>query len=397
MTDLSARVKALAEAYVADTIKVRRHLHQHPELSFEEVETSQYVAAYLDQLCIPYESGLVKTGLRATISGKNPSAKVIALRADLDALPIAETNEVPYRSTNEGVMHACGHDVHTASLLGSMRILNDLRTEFEGSISCVFQPGEELLPGGAKLMIEEGVLQNPKPQRMFGQHVYPDMEAGKVGFRSGMYMASSDEIRIKVIGKGGHAALPHLVVDPILIASHLVVALQQLVSRNSQPDLPTVLSVGWIEVKGATNIIPNEVMLMGTFRTFDEVWRQDALQKLSQLAIGLVESMGGKCELDIRKGYPFLVNDEATTQLAKSRAIHYLGAENVIDLDLRMTAEDFAYYSQVVPSCFYRLGVRNEAKGITSGLHTPTFDIDEKALETSIGLMAWLALEELRN
>lgn len=397
MSDLKLRVQSLASEYVADTVGIRRHLHQYPELSFQEYETSRFVAGQLQGMSIPFQDGIVKTGLRATIAGINPDKKVIALRADLDALPITENNEVPYKSQNEGVMHACGHDVHTASLLGAMRILNELKSEFEGSIQCIFQPGEEVLPGGASLMIKEGVLQNPSPQRMFGQHVYPELEAGKVGFRPGKYMASSDEIFVRVKGLGGHAALPHLNVDPILIASHLVVALQQVVSRFSKPDLPTVLSFGWIEGLGATNIIPNEVVLKGTFRTFDEAWRLEAHKKMTRLAHGLVESMGGTCEFDIRVGYPFLVNDETTTQLARARAIDFLGKDQVVDLGLRMTAEDFAYYSQAVPSCFYRLGVNNAEAGITAGLHTPNFNIDERALETSIGLMAWLALEELRN
>lgn len=390
------RIKALAKAYAPDTVQVRRHIHANPELSFEEYNTAAYVKQVLGQYGIEAES-MANTGLVALVKGRNPEKKTIALRADMDALPILEANEVAYKSNNEGVMHACGHDVHTASVLGTARILQELRGEFEGTVKLVFQPGEEKFPGGASIMIKEGVLQNPAPESILGQHVFPLLPAGKVGFKSGMYMASADEIYITVKGKGGHAALPEMNVDPVLISAHLLVALQQIVSRHASPKVPTVLSFGKVEAKGATNVIPNEVKIEGTFRTMNEVWRREAHQKIKKLAESLCESMGGSCDIDIKFGYPFLQNDPIVTGIARKAAEVYLGAENVVDLDLWMGAEDFAYYTQQVPACFYRLGTRNEARGITSGVHTPTFDIDETALETGIGLMAWIALQELEG
>ncbi len=390
------KIKQLAQAFAPDTVQVRRHIHANPELSFEEHNTAAYVKEVLASYGITAEP-MAETGLVALIEGKNPKSKVIALRADLDALPIVEANDVAYKSKNEGVMHACGHDVHTASLLGAARILQDMRGEFEGTVKLIFQPGEEKFPGGASIMIKEGVLQNPSPESIVGQHVFPMLPAGKVGFRSGMYMASADEIYITVKGKGGHAAMPEMNIDPVLISAHLIVALQQIVSRHASPKIPSVLSFGNVEAKGATNVIPNEVKIQGTFRTMNEEWRKEAHQKIKKLAEGLCESMGGTCDIDIKNGYPYLKNDPALTDIARTAAVNYLGNDNVVDLDLWMGAEDFAYYSQEVPACFYRLGTRNEERGIISGVHTPTFDIDEAALETGIGLMAYIALEQLKS
>lgn len=389
------KIKELAKKYHKEVIGIRRHLHANPELSFEEFETSKYICNFLDKNNIPYRGGYVKTGVVAHIKGKNPDKKVIALRADMDALPIHETNEVSYKSKNEGVMHACGHDVHTSSVLGVAKILNELKDEFEGTIKIVFQPGEELLPGGASLMIKANALKKPDAELIIGQHVYPQLPAGKVGFRKGMYMASADEIYVTVKGIGGHAALPQKGVDPILIASHIVVALQSIVSRHNNPTTPCVLSFGRIEGLGVTNIIPDEVKLEGTFRTFDEEWRADAKFKMKKMAEGIAESMGGSCDFVIEDGYPYLVNDDAVTETCWSAANEFLGEENVKALDLRMTSEDFAYYSQVMPSCFYRLGITKPKDGVPEGLHTSTFDIDESALETSIGLMSYLAISAL--
>ncbi|MBL4594484.1 MAG: amidohydrolase [Flavobacteriales bacterium] len=397
MEELLKLIKEKAASYKEEVIAIRRHIHQNPELSFEEFNTSKYVCSKLEEFGVEYQSGIVKTGIVGLIKGNNPESKTIALRADLDALPIVEENDVPYKSVNEGVMHACGHDVHTASLLGVAKILTEVKDQFEGTVKLIFQPGEERLPGGASLMIKEGVLENPAPKSIIGQHVYPQLEAGKVGFRSGMYMASTDELFMTVKGKGGHAALPHLNVDPILITAHILTSLQQIVSRMSHPTSPTVLSFGKIIGNGATNIIPDKVELEGTFRAMDEQWREEAHVKMKKMAESIAESMGGECEFKILKGYPFLVNDKTTTENAKQSAIEFLGKENVIDLDLRMTAEDFAYYSQLKPACFYRLGIKNESENITSGLHTSTFNIDERAIETSIGLMAWIAVKELKN
>jgi len=387
-------IKSKARNIHPDLIRTRRHIHSYPELSFEEYETSAFIKKELDKMGIQY-SEMAGTGIVALINGRNPETRVVALRADIDALPIVEANDVPYKSQNEGVMHACGHDVHTTSMLGAIQILNDLKENFEGTIKIIFQPGEEKLPGGASLMIKEGVLQNPMPGSIIGQHVMPLIPAGKVGFKSGMYMASADEIYMTINGKGGHSAMPENNIDPVLIASHIIVALQQIVSRNASPKIPSVLSFGKVIAEGATNVIPNEVKIEGTFRTLDEKWRLRAHEKIKKLAQSLAEGMGGQCDVEIRKGYPFLKNDPEVTQRGKDSAVEYLGEENVLDLDIWMASEDFAWYSQQVNSCFYRLGTGNEAKGIVSGVHTPTFDIDESALEIGAGLMAWLAMREL--
>jgi len=393
--DLSEKIKQLSASRQRDIVNIRRHLHMNPELSFNEFETCKYVESKLKEIGITNFKTLATTGIVALIEGKNPTKKTVALRADMDALPIVEANEVEYKSKNSGVMHACGHDAHTASLLGAASILNELKGEFEGTIKLIFQPGEEKLPGGASMMIKEGVLENPNPKSVIGQHVMPLIESGKVGFRSGIYMASTDELYLKVKGKGGHGAMPHLNIDPVLITSHLIVAMQQIVSRTANPTMPSVLSFGKVIAQGATNVIPNEVYIEGTFRTLDEQWRSEAHERMLELAHGLVKSMGGTLEFEIRKGYPALVNEEKLTHRLKQEAINYLGKENVIDLDIWMAAEDFSFYSQKADSCFYRLGTRNEKRGIISSVHTPTFDIEEDALQIGMGLMAWLAVSEL--
>lgn len=394
---LQQKIKEITKSSLDELVQIRRHLHMHPELSFEEYKTAEFVANTLKKYGITPQEGIAGTGVTALIAGKNPSSKIIALRADMDALPITEANEVPYKSTNQGVMHACGHDAHTTSLLGVAKVLNQLKDEFEGTVKLIFQPGEEKAPGGASLMIKEGVLQNPAPAHVIGQHVMPLIPAGKVGFREGMYMASADEIFVTVKGKGGHAAMPENNIDPVLITSHIIVALQQIVSRHASPKIPSVLSFGKVIANGATNVIPNEVYVEGTFRTLDEEWRYAAHQKMKKMAESIAEGMGGSCEFNILRGYPFLKNDPELTQRTKGHAIEYLGEENVLDLDLWMAAEDFAYYTQQVGCCFYRLGTGNIAKGITSSVHTPTFDIDENALEIGAGLMSWLAIQELQQ
>jgi amidohydrolase len=394
---LKDRIKSLAQAYKQEVIDLRRHLHSHPELSFQEFQTAAFVAEKLKAIGITEIESKATTGWSALIKGKNPEKKVVALRADMDALPIIEANEVPYKSQNPGVMHACGHDAHTASLLGAAKILHEVRDQFEGTIKLIFQPGEEIIPGGASLMIKDKVLENPRPNYILGQHVMPMIPAGKVGFRSGLYMASADELYLTIKGKGGHGAMPETFIDPVLISAHLLVALQQIVSRVANPKIPSVLSFGRVEALGATNIIPNEVKIQGTFRTLDEAWRAKAHQKMRQIAEGIVEGMGGQLDFEIRKGYPFLKNNPELTARSVAAAQTYLGAENVLDLDIWMAAEDFAYFSQEIDGCFYRLGTRNEARGITSGVHTPTFDIEEEALEIGAGLMAWLAVSELAS
>lgn len=390
--ELKEKIKHLSRSYLSEITAFRRYLHENPELSFQEFETSKFVRSKLEEWGVSFKDGFVKTGIVGKIEGKNPEKKTIALRGDMDALPITEENEIDYKSTNEGVMHACGHDVHTSCLLGAAKILNEIKEELEGTYLLVFQPGEEKLPGGASLMLKEGALDNPKPQKIFGQHVFPELEVGKVGFRSGSYMASCDEIFLTIKGKGGHGAMPHKTVDPVLITGHVLVAVQQLVSRMSNPEIPTVLSFGDVHAHGATNVIPNEVELQGTFRTFDESWRDEAHRKIEKLITGLVESMGGTSELTIDRGYPSLFNDEKTTDAAKKLAEEFLGKENVVELPRRMTAEDFSYYSQQFPATFYRLGTANTEKGITSPVHTSTFNIDESALEIGMGLLAWIAV-----
>ena len=391
------KIKELASAYKSEFIANRRHLHANPELSFQEYKTATFVEQQLKSFGIRNIEKKAGTGLLAIIEGKNPGKKVIALRGDMDALPIVELNDVSYKSTNPGVMHACGHDVHTASLLGAAKILNEIKEEFEGTVKLIFQPGEELIPGGASLMIKDKALENPRPSGIIGQHVMPLIPVGKVGFRKGMYMASADELYITVKGKGGHGAMPESLVDPVLIASHMIVALQQVVSRNASPKIPSVLSFGRVEALGATNIIPNEVKIQGTFRTLNEEWRSKAHGHMVSIAKGIVEGMGGELDFEIRRGYPFLKNAEELTERAQQASIQYLGQENVVDLDIWMAAEDFSYYTQEIDGCFYRLGTRNEAKGIVSGVHTPTFDIDEDAMEIGAGLMAWIAIHELES
>ena len=396
MSQLIEKIKEIAQKNTLEVIGNRHHLHQNPELSYHEVETQAYVLAQLNSMGIQAER-IANTGLIAMIEGQNPTKRVIALRADMDALPIFEANDVPYKSKREGVMHACGHDVHTSSLLGTAKILQEIRGEFEGTIKLLFQPAEEKAPGGASVMIQDGALQNPVPAGILGQHVAPNIPVGKIGFREGMYMASADELYLTVKGKGGHGAMPDICVDPILIASHIIVAMQQIISRNKNPRLPSVLTFGKIEGLGATNIIPDEVKIQGTFRAMDEEWRADGLAKMKKLAEGMAEAMGGTCEFEVLKGYPFLQNNPELTRRMKEAAIEYMGKEQVIDLDIWMAAEDFAWYTHHVDACFYRLGTRNEARGIISGVHTPTFDIDEEALEIGPGLMAWLAISELNH
>lgn len=392
---IDSKIKRLAKEHASETIANRRYLHTNPELSFQEYNTARFVAQKLKDIGLNPQEGIADTGVVAIIEGRNPESKVIGLRADMDALPIFEKNDVPYKSINEGVMHACGHDVHTSSLLGTAKILYSLRDDFEGTVKLVFQPAEEKAPGGASIMIKEGVLENPAPASMIGQHVAPNIPVGKIGFREGMYMASTDELYLTIKGKGGHGAMPDQLIDPVLIASHVIVSLQQIISRNRKPANPSVLSFGRFIADGVTNVIPNEVTIQGTFRCMDEEWREDGLRRMKKMAEGITEAMGGTCDFEIVKGYPFLKNHPELTRRLKSETIEYMGAENVIDLDLWMAGEDFAFYSQVVDSCFYRLGTRNEARGIISGVHTPTFDVDETALEIGPGLMSWLAIREL--
>jgi len=386
---LKEKIKALAAEYSPELVGIRRHIHAHPELSYKEFETSALVQKRLADLGIPYEVKAT-TGVIGLLEGKNPGKRIVALRADMDALPIQEENDISYKSQNAGVMHACGHDAHTTCLLGATRILHQLKDEWEGTVKLIFQPGEEKNPGGASLLIKEGALENPRPSAILGLHVHPQLEVGKYRFRGGKIMASADEIYITIKGKGGHAAAPQQAVDTILIASQLVVALQQIISRNRNPFNPSVLSITSFQGGYTTNVIPSEVKLMGTFRAMDEAWRFEAHELIRKLSTELVHSMGAEIDLTIDVGYPCVYNNEKLNELAASGAAEFAGADNIEESELRMGAEDFGYYSQVIPGCFYRLGAGNVAKGITSGVHTPTFNIDEKALELGAGMMAWL-------
>lgn len=390
MTTLKEKIHSLAKAFAPDFISIRHHLHAHPELSYQEFETSAFIQQKLRDFGIPF-TVMAETGVVGIIEGKNPGKKVIALRADIDALPIQEENDVPYKSTRPGVMHACGHDVHTTCLLGAAKILNELKNEWEGTVKLIFQPGEERNPGGASLLIKEGVLTKaPVPQAIYGLHVHPQLAIGQLSFRGGQVMASADEIYITIRGKGGHAAAPHLTADTILIASQLIVSLQQIISRNRNPLNPSVLSICSIQGGHTTNVIPSEVKLMGTFRALDEEWRFRAHELIRQQATGLVQAMGGEIDLHIDVGYPSVYNNEALNKVARKLAEDFAGKERVETTEVRMGAEDFGYYTQHIPGCFYRLGVMNVEKGITSGVHTPTFNIDESAIETGMGMMAWL-------
>ena len=388
---LKEKIKELASKYSDEFVQIRRYLHANPELSYQEFNTSAFVQDKLSSWGIPFEIKAT-TGVIGLIEGKNPSSRIIALRADMDALPIQEENDVVYASTKKGIMHACGHDVHTTCLLGAAKILQELKNEWEGSIKLIFQPGEERNPGGASLLIKEGVLDNPAPQGIIGMHVHPGLELGKLSFRKGRVMASADEIYITIKSKGGHAAAPHLTADTVLIASQLIVSLQQIISRNNNPLSPSVLSICSINGGHTTNVIPSEVKMMGTFRAMDETWRYEAHDLIRKQTIGIVEAMGAEVSLHIDIGYPTVDNEPLLTDHAWQLANEFVGVENVSETEIRMGAEDFGFYSRAIPGCFFRLGVRNEERGIIHNVHTPTFDVDEKAISKGMGILAWLGV-----
>lgn len=394
--NLKNRVHELVEKYYDQVVDIRRYLHQNPELSFQEHNTSKYISSLLYSWDLNYRTGIANTGIECILEGKNPTKRVIALRADMDALPVNEENDIPYKSRNNGIMHACGHDAHTASLLGTILILKDLKDQFEGSIKFIFQPAEEKLPGGAKQMIEEGILENPAPEFILGQHVYPELNTGKVGFKKGIYMASADELYFTVKGKGGHGAMPEKITNTVLIASQIIVALQEIPKKFAPEDIPTVLSIGKVIANGATNIIPNEVYMEGTFRTMNEEWREKAHQKITEISRSIAEKQGASVDVNIKKGYPVLMNDNFTTEQIIQYAQEYLGKENVVDLELRMTAEDFAYYSQKIPATFYRLGTSSDTETVHA-LHSSNFNIDEKSLKTGIGTMAYVSIKYMNS
>ena len=382
-------IKELAHKYANEFIEIRQYIHAHPELSYQEFETSKYIQQKLTDYGIPFEIK-AKTGVIGLIQGKNPNSRIVALRADIDALPITEENTIPYKSTNEGIMHACGHDVHTTCLLGAARILSETKENWEGSVKLIFQPGEEKNPGGASLLIKEGVLENPKPECIFGMHVNPQLEVGNISFQKGKVMASADELYITVKGKGGHAAAPHLTSDTILIASHLIIALQHIVSRHNNPLSPSLLTISSIHGGNTTNIIPTEVNLMGTFRAMDETWRFKAHELIRKVCYEQASSMGAEADVHIDVGYPCVYNDEQLYEVARKIGEGFMPDGKVGETEIRMGAEDFGFYGQHIPACFFRLGTANRSKGITAGVHTPIFNIDESAIEIGIGIMASL-------
>jgi amidohydrolase len=391
-------IKTKAEALFPELLRIRHHIHAHPELSFQEFNTSAFIADELDKLGISYQKGLAGTGIVATIEGKNPGKRCIALRADMDALPITEANQTPYKSQNDGIMHACGHDVHSTCLIGVATLLKDMSAAFEGTFKLIFQPGEEMHPGGASLLIKEGVLENPAPEAILALHVYPHLPTGIVGFREGQYMASSDEIHIEIEGRGGHAALPHQTIDPIVVAAQMITALQQVVSRKNNPLMPTVLSFGKISGGNTHNVIPDKVEIWGTLRTFDEQWRAEACSHIKTIATQVASAFGANAKVHIPEGgYPSLYNNPELTRLSRSFAEQYLGMEQVRTLDLRMAAEDFSFYTQHTKGCFFRLGTNDNNERFTAPVHNAHFDINENALKVGTGIMTWIALNVMNH
>ncbi|MGF1585023.1 MAG: M20 family metallopeptidase [Bacteroidales bacterium] len=390
---LAEIIREKADSNFNEVIAIRRHIHMNPELSFKEYETSRFIADKLTEYGIEFRT-VAETGILAWVTGrKNTSEKSIAIRSELDALPIREENETAYKSVRDGIMHACGHDVHSACLLGSARIIKSLEKDFSGTVYFIFQPGEESLPGGAIKMLDEDLFGDNKPDLIIAQHVLPEMGCGETGVRSGIYMASADEIYITVTGEGGHAAMPHNTTDTVVAMAQVIVALQQISSRFAPPHIPTVLSFGKLIANGATNVIPREVTLDGTFRTMDETWRARAHELITSIATKTASSLGAACMVEIRKGYPVLKNDPSRTELIKNLMKEYLGSDKVNDLPIRMTSEDFAWFAMKYPAVFYRLGTGMPDRK----LHTPVFDIDEKAVITGTGLSAWLALSYLED
>mgnify|MGYP006285715449 CR=1 FL=1 len=393
---LKTKIQELSELYFEDIRQIRRTLHANPELSFNEHETSGYIKQNLEEIGIAYRE-ISDTGITGEIKGNKTGNRVIAVRADIDALPVEEKNNVTYTSKNPGIMHACGHDAHTASLIGALKILKNLQDDFGGTIKFIFQPAEEKLPGGAQELIKAGVLENPRPDLIIGQHVYPDLPARAIGYRPGPYMASTDEIFLTIQGKGGHGAMPHKINDTVLAASQTISTLHQNIHRFSPASIPTVLSFGKVIANGATNVIPDEVRIDGTFRTMNEKWRQEAHQMIKTTAESISKTQNTHCTVEIKKGYPVLHNDEKVTTKAMEISKSYLGKQHIEDLDIRMTAEDFAYYTQEIPGTFFRLGTGNTINEPTHPLHSSNFNIDEEALKTGMGHLAWLAMGFLKE
>jgi hippurate hydrolase len=388
---MKSKIQELNDKMSSYVVECYKHIHAHPELSFKEHKTAEFIVGELKKAGIPFRNKIAGTGILAQIEGTNPHKKVIALRADMDALPICEKTDIPYSSTIHKVMHACGHDAHTACLLGTAKILNEIKSSFEGTILLIFQPGEEKAPGGARLMLEDGIFKDLQPELIIAQHVSVDYPTGTMGFKEGMIMASADEIHVKVHGKGGHGALPHLCNDTVLAAASTLVALQQVKSRLCHPLTPMVLTFGRIVADGAQNIIPHEVQLSGTLRTINEQWRHEAKNHIQRIINETCAAHGCTAEIEMPDGYPCVINDHSITHKAKLFAQEWVGKEQIVELEMRMTSEDFGFFTQQYPSCFYRFGIRGESNKNTGGLHSENFKIDLPALKTGTGGLAWLA------
>ena len=390
MHQLRAAAESLAEQLTAD----RRHLHMHPELGFKEHETSRYIQQRLGEIGVPFTAGIAQTGVLGVLEGRK-LGKTVLLRADIDALPIEELSEVPYKSRNPGVMHACGHDAHTAVLLGAAQLLKEQK--FDGTVKLVFQPCEERAPGGAIKMIEQGVMDDPKVEAAFGLHVTPQLEVGQLGYRVGPASAASDRFKISVIGKGGHAARPNSCVDAVVVGAHIVVAMQTLISRETSPIQPAVVTVGSIHAGNAHNVIPGEAIIQGTVRTYDPELRQRMSERLRELVEGIARAMRAEAKVEYTFGYPPLVNDPAMTELARAAGAEIVGKQNLVDPEQALGGEDMAYFLQKAPGCFFRLGTGNRARGITYGNHHARFDVDEAALPIGAAAMAATALRFLAS
>jgi amidohydrolase len=387
--DLINNIKECVEVHFDETVRRRQELHQHPELSFQEYQTAAYIKAALDKLSIPYIS-VADTGVVAWITGKKSiSDDVIILRADIDALPIQELNEVSYKSNHDGVMHACGHDFHTSNLLSVATVLQELAHLFSGKILLLFQPAEERIPGGAQEVLRSGIFDeyDDRIKAVLGLHVSPQLDVGEVGICPGKFMASSDEFYVRIKGKGGHAAEPHTAIDPVYIGAQLVSSLQHIISRRANPAIPSVLTFGHFIGNGAVNVIPDEVYMEGTFRTMDEQWRKEALEQIEYLIRELPKSFGADVELTVKNGYPFLYNNPSLSREVRTYMTEILPEENVKEVGIWMAAEDFAYYSHRFPSLFFLVGIRNMQQAPQYGLHNAKFNLDEDSFRTSMQAM----------
>jgi amidohydrolase len=387
------RIQELVKAGHLESIAIRRHLHARPELSFQEHATAAYIAERLEEWGIEVRRNIAGTGVIGVVRGASPG-RTLCLRADIDALPIQEAEGPAYRSQHAGVMHACGHDAHTAMVLAAGRALHMLRGDWKGTVLLLFQPGEEKIPGGASLVLKEGVLNALAVEAIIGQHVTPELEVGKVGFHAGPFMASSDELYLTVKGKGGHAAAPEKLIDPIILTARLLITLKEEFEAWRKNE-PVVMGFGRVIADGATNVVPDQVQIAGTLRTFDERLREELHGWLPRRAQEICAAQGGACETEVRRGYPVLVNDPELTGRWRKAAVELLGADQVVDMPQRMGSEDFAFYTQVMPGGFFRLGTGAPGKGAAPGLHTPTFNIAEESLAIGAAVMVWGSLREL--